>query len=143
MREAEVEAAFVRALEADGWTCVTSPRAIDVTATRGRELLLAEVKGHTTGPGLDVDTAYGQLLRSIQTPPLEEDRPPDYYPPRYALVVPSGKPLTAARRVPIWVRSTLAIDIYEVLEDDSVVLHGSTPVTDPDNFQATPTEEQR
>lgn len=60
----------------------------------------------------------------------------DYRPAQFALIVPSGRALTAAKRVHICVRSTLAIDICEVRDDDSMALHGSTPVTDPDNLPA-------
>lgn len=128
--DAWVQDAFVAALEADGWTCVTSPHGVDVViAAQGSQRLLAEV----VTDHADIDAAYGRLLRSVETPLFEDDRGAD--PLRYALVVPSCRALTAAQRVSTWVRSTLRFDIYEVHEDGSVALHGSTPLTDPDNFQ--------
>jgi hypothetical protein len=62
---------------------------VDVTATRGGRTLLAEAKGDTTAIGLDVDTAYGQLLRRMN------DDPSTFY----AVVVPSSA-VQAALRVP-------------------------------------------
>ncbi|MGH3974502.1 MAG: hypothetical protein ACRDS9_14420 [Pseudonocardiaceae bacterium] len=49
----------------------------------------AEAKGRTSAPGLDVDTAYGQLLRRMP----EEDEPAT----RYAIVVPTEAQRTAER----------------------------------------------
>ena len=72
MIEAEVQAAFVKYLNERGWKVVTdNPDYTDVIARRGAELLVAEVKGTTTLPGLDVDTAYGQLLRRMRDRPEE------------------------------------------------------------------------
>lgn len=74
MREEEVQAAFVEHLRARGWD-VTTENAdyTDVVAKRGAERLIAEVKGHTSSPGLDVDTAYGQLLRRMKRRGLPVD----------------------------------------------------------------------
>ena len=36
---------------------------MDIIATRNDHTLVAEAKGTTTAAGLDVDTAFGQLLR--------------------------------------------------------------------------------
>ena len=65
--EADVQAAFMRWLAADGWTVTTYPadQWLDVYAERRRERLLAEVKGKTSEPGIDADIAYGQLLRRM------------------------------------------------------------------------------
>jgi hypothetical protein len=67
---------------------------------------------------------YGQLLRRM--------RPEDESGVRYAAVVPESA-LTAALRVPTWVRATLGVDVYAVHEDGRVDLHGSTALIDPDN----------
>lgn len=93
MREADVQAAFVSHLLERGWDVLAkSPDPADVHAKRGAERLVAEVKGHTTDPGTDVDTMYGQLLRRMR----EEDRTADV---RYAVVVPESMAV-AATRVP-------------------------------------------
>lgn len=69
------------------------------------------MKGTTTAAGLDVDTAYGQLLRRIT------DNGPGNV--QYAIVVPTSA-VKAARRVPVYVRAALGIDVYEVDDDDDV-----------------------
>jgi hypothetical protein len=85
----------------------------DVVARRGTEVLIAEVKGKTTSPGLDVDTAaYGQLLRRMT------DRSSGT---RYALVLPTAIK-NAATRVPDDVRRVLRIDIWTVDESGAVEL---------------------
>ncbi|WP_198588528.1 hypothetical protein [Geodermatophilus chilensis] len=132
MNEARVVAAFCTALEADGWEVRREVQFVDVVASRDGMTIYAEAKGHTTSPGLDVDTLYGQLLRRMR----QEDEPGV----RYAVVVPSGV-LAAAKRVPTWVRSRLRIDVYAVHEDGHVELHGSTPLTDPANSRLVPVEE--
>ena len=58
----------------------------------------------TAAPGLDVDTAYGQLLRRM---PLEVDEA------RFALVVPE-ECVRAALRVPRRVRELLGIEVFAV-----------------------------
>jgi hypothetical protein len=77
----------------------------DVRAERGGALIYAEAKGRTSAPGLDVDTAYGQLLRRMPT----EEEPAA----RYAVVVPT-EALRFAERVPPGVRQLLRIDVYAV-----------------------------
>jgi hypothetical protein len=72
--------------------------------------LLAEAKGSTSSAGLDVDTAYGQLLRRM-TPGADEQR--------YALVVPVSA-RRAAERVPPEIRAVLKVDLYVVADDGSV-----------------------
>ena len=103
VKEAEVEAAFVRHLLERGWD-VTTDKAeyVDVIAKRGAEHIVAEVKGTTSSAGLDVDTAYGQLLRRMS------GRPEDT---RFALVVPESA-RRAALRVPAEIRRKLDIDVW-------------------------------
>ena len=78
-------------LTEQGWQVRTEVEHVDVLAEREGVRLFAEAKGITSAPGLDVDTAYGQLLR----------RMPDVVPERvrYALVVPE-ETKRAALRVP-------------------------------------------
>ena len=113
VKEAEVEAAFVRYLLERGWDVDTDKvDHADVVARRGAEHLVAEVKGTTTSAGLDVDTGYGQLLRRMG------DRPEGT---RFAIVVPESA-RKAALRVPGEVRWRLAIDVWVVTELGSVEL---------------------
>jgi hypothetical protein len=79
MIESDVVVAFVAWLSRQGWSVQTEVDFVDVVAERDGVTLLAEAKGTTGSPGLDVDTAYGQLLRRMS--PDEEAR-------RYALIVP-------------------------------------------------------
>lgn len=112
--ERDVQAAFVQWLDATGWTITTAPhdRWIDVYAVRDEQILIAEVKGRTSSPGLDIDTAYGQLLRRV---------PDDVEHVRLALVVPDWPPaVRAALRVPAAVRDRLGIDVYVVSQDGTV-----------------------
>jgi hypothetical protein len=76
--------------------------------------LYAEAKGRTMAIGLDVDTLYGQLLRRMKDPASGA---------RYAVVVPTAA-LKAALRVPAWVRDRLAVEVYEV--DDNEAVHPHT-----------------
>ena len=76
--EAEVVAAFTAWLERQGWDVRTEVEFADVVAERSGEKLIAEAKGVTTAPGLDVDTLYGQLLRRMV---------PDEH-VRYGVIVP-------------------------------------------------------
>ena len=122
--EQRVVDAFCAWLEADGWAVTREAEYVDVVATKDGTTIYAEAKGRTTSPGLDVDTMYGQLLRRMGDDPRPRAR--------YAVVVPDTA-LKAAKRVPTWVRSRLAIDVYAVHEDGWVELHGSTALTDPDN----------
>ena len=105
MREADVLDAFCRYLYAHGWTTTTSAREVDVYATRGPERLYAEAKGTTAATGLDVDTAYGQLLRR-----MGEDDPGDPA-PLYVLVVPAHAE-RAALRVASRIRQLLGIKVF-------------------------------
>ena len=113
VKEAEVEAAFVRYLLVRGWDVATDKvDHADVVARRGAEHVVAEVKGTTTSPGLDVDTAYGQLLRRMG------DRPEGT---RFAIVVPASA-RRAALRVSDEIRSKFDIDVWIVTESGSVEL---------------------
>ncbi|MFE1439183.1 hypothetical protein [Streptomyces sp. NPDC058739] len=103
--------AFRTWLLAEGWTPVApTDRWTDLEAVRGHERLICEAKGRTSEKGIDVDIAYGQLLRRMtsQDPHI-----------RYALVVPSSS-VKAAERVPLHVRELLRIDVYEVADDNRV-----------------------
>lgn len=100
--EGRVIVAFCGWLERDGWSVRREVEFVDVLATRSDERLYAEAKGKTSSPGLDVDTMYGQLLRRMID--LDDQA-------RYAVVVPSSA-LTAAQRVPEWVRERLRLDVY-------------------------------
>jgi len=132
--EARVVEAFCAFLEADGWRVTREVQFVDVVAHRDGTTIYAEAEGRTAGPGLDVDTMYGQLLRRMG----DEPRPGT----RYAVVVPDTA-LPSAERVPTWVRSRLGIDVYAVHEDGRVELHGSTALTDPDDFRPVLVEEER
>ena len=111
MTEAQVQAAFVEYLIERGWIVETdNADHTDVIARRGDELVVGEVKGKTSETGLDVDTAYGQLLRRMR------DRPETV---RYALVVPASA-RSAALRVSDEVRRRLGIDVWVVDETGSV-----------------------
>lgn len=57
--------AFCAFLEENGWEVQQELDFVDVAATRAGITLLAEAKGRTSSPGLDVDTLYGRLLRRI------------------------------------------------------------------------------
>jgi hypothetical protein len=113
VKETEVEAAFVRYLLQRGWDVGTDKADhADVVTRRGAEHLVAEVMGTTTSPGLDVDTAYGQLLRRMG------DRPEGT---RFAIVVPESA-RNAALRVPEEVRWRFGIDVWVVNELGAVEL---------------------
>jgi len=104
--EARVVDAFCRWLEASGWSVRREVDFVDVAAVRGDERLYAEAKGRTAAIGTDLDTLYGQLLRRM---------PDDDAGARYAVVVPTVA-VSAALRVPAWVRARLRLDIYEVTD---------------------------
>jgi hypothetical protein len=113
MIEEEVQAAFVKYLEEGGWDVKTkNDDYTDVIACRGAEVLVAEVKGTTSSLGLDVDTAYGQLLRRMG------DRPEGV---RYALVVPDSA-RRFALRVSDKVRRRFGIEVWTVDEAGNVQL---------------------
>ncbi len=113
MSEATATVAFKRWLIEQDWTVLpTGPREVDVRARRGAERLVAEVKGHTGSVGTDVDTLYGQILRSID---LTD------HATRYAIVVPESI-LGSVQRVDAAVRRRLGIDVYAVDDFERVRL---------------------
>jgi hypothetical protein len=112
--EERVVRAFCTWLETDGWTVERELKYCDVVARRGEELMFAEAKGRTSDAGLDTDTMYGQLLRRIPRDGLDH---------RLGVVVPSSA-VKAALRVDRAVRDRLGITIYEVTDDDRVVVIG-------------------
>lgn len=110
--EDRVVDAFRTWLLAEGWTPVDpTDRHTDLEAVRGQDRLVCEAKGRTTEKGVDVDIAYGQVLRRMGDPEDPHTR--------YALVVPSSS-LRAAGRVPSQIRRLLRIDVYEVTDDNQV-----------------------
>jgi hypothetical protein len=113
MIEADVVQHFVTWLRDTGWDVTTEVDFADVVAHRDDEILVAEAKGTTTSPGLDVDTAYGQLLRRMDT---WDDRAGC----RYALVVPESA-RTAAERVHPGIRELLGIELYVIQQDGTVI----------------------
>ncbi len=108
--EARVVRAFSDHLRREGWSVQTEVDFVDVKATKGSATLYAEAKGRTEAIGLDVDTLYGQLLRRI---------PEDAADSLLGVVVPE-KAVTAALRVPEWVRARLRIAIWAVSDADEV-----------------------
>ncbi|MFF9094587.1 hypothetical protein ACF1AY_09055 [Streptomyces sp. NPDC014776] len=103
--------AFRDWLLSEGWTPDTpTDRWTDLEAVRGEQRLICEAKGRTRETGIDVDIAYGQLLRRMTR--WEPGT-------RYALVVPSSA-VKAAQRVPVAVRRQLRLDVYEVTDDGRV-----------------------
>lgn len=111
--ESLVVHAFCAWLRADGWTANTEVNYVDVVAERDGERLYAEAKGETTGPGLDVNTAYGQLLSRMPAEPELGAR--------YALVVPDEpKSVRAVARVPQRILDLLDIRLYAVARDGAV-----------------------
>jgi hypothetical protein len=108
--EQRVVSAFANWLTSQGWHVTTEVDFVDVHAERDGQRLYGEAKGRTAATGLDVDTLYGQLLRRM---PEEGDGVRD------AVIVPS-EAVTAALRVPEWVRRRLRIDVFEVTEGNDV-----------------------
>ena len=105
MKEAEVEAALVAHLLERGWDVTTAnPDYTDVIARRGAELIVAEVKGHTSDPGTDLDIGYGQLLRRMTDTNVDTT---------FILAIPEALGATAAR-VPNRVRRALGIEVWLV-----------------------------
>ena len=113
MLETDVVRHFVVWLRRAGWEVETDVDFADVVANRDDETLVAEAKGSTSSPGLDVDTAYGQLLRRMEP---WDDRDSC----RYALVVPESA-RNAAERVHPGLRELLGIELYVVQDDGTVI----------------------
>jgi len=110
MIEADVVTHFATWLSRAGSSVETELNFADVVAQRDGVRMVVEAKGTTTSPGLDVDTAYGQLLRRLD--PNRSDQ-------IYALVVPESA-RAAAERVRQEVRVLLKIEVMVVAEDGTV-----------------------
>lgn len=110
LSEVQVENFFADHLRREGWAVETkNADFIDIRATRGDEVLVAEVKGHTKSAGAALDIGYGQLLRRMD---LELQH-------RYALVVPSSLEWHAQRVRPA-VRALFRIELFLVDTDGAV-----------------------
>lgn len=72
--------------------------------------LYAEAKDRTEATDLDVDTLYGQLLRRV---------PEEAGDSLLGVVVPD-KAVTAALRVPEWIRARLRVHIWAVSDEGDV-----------------------
>lgn len=112
MNEAEALARFAAYLGREGWEVPPTPRGdfpdIDARHRETGARLVGEVKGHTSEPGLDTDTAFGQLLRRMGAEPEPATR--------YVLVVPEalrGK----VERVPAHIREVLRVEVWLVPDD--------------------------
>ena len=116
-READVVRAFADHLRDRGWTVDLDVERVDVVATRGGRTFIAEAKGVTSAPGLDVDTGYGQLLRRMRDDPDVS----------YGLVVPDQLEYPAMR-VQAHVLAQLDVSVYLVDDAGSVRL-GAGPDT--------------
>lgn len=110
--EARVVAAFCDYLRAEGWEVEREVKFVDVLAKKGGVTLYAEAKGRTEAIGLDVDTLYGQLLRRV---------PEDGMNSVLGVVVPE-RAVTAALRVPQWMRERLRVHVWAVSDDGHVRL---------------------
>ncbi len=111
--EEKVVAAFSDWLRCAGWDVHTEVDYVDVVAERDGERLLCEAKGTSSVVGLDVDLAYGQILRRMP----EHDDPVV----NYAIVVrDEPRSVRAALRVRRRVRGLLRITLYAVSEDGQV-----------------------
>ncbi|WP_017581291.1 hypothetical protein [Nocardiopsis valliformis] len=110
--------AFRRWLTTEGWTPATPTEPwTGIEAERGGERLIIEAKGRTEEQGTGADVAYGRLLRRMT------DQSPAT---RYALVLPTASVRHAAR-VPAHVRCLLRVDLYEVTDDNRVLLRPAAP----------------
>ncbi|WKN61429.1 hypothetical protein R1X32_02610 (plasmid) [Rhodococcus opacus] len=104
---------FASWLSSQGWTVRTEADFVDIVAEKDGHLLYAEVKGATAAPGLDVDTAIGQLVRRM---PSEADQSVSF-----ALVVrDEPRSVEAAVRAPQRILDLLGMALYAVDEDGGV-----------------------
>lgn len=111
--EQQVTEAFGTWLTSHGWTVQFEVDWCDILAEQSGQRLYVEAKGRTTSPGLDIDTAYGQLLRRM---PATDDHIDSF-----ALVVrDEPRSVTAALRVSARVRHTLRIALYAVTDNGTV-----------------------
>ncbi|MFC9357467.1 hypothetical protein ACFTZB_12955 [Rhodococcus sp. NPDC057014] len=111
--EARVAEAFAGWLSSQGWTVRTEGDVVDIVAEKDGHRLYVEVKAAAEAPGLDVDTAIGQLVRRM---PSEADRSVSF-----ALVV-RDEPgsVEAAVRAPARILDLLGMALYAVAEDGGV-----------------------
>ena len=111
--EARVARDFARWLSSHGWVVRTDTDFIDIVAEKDSRRLCAEVKGASTVPGLDVDTAIGQLVRRM---PSEPDQAVSF-----ALVVrDEPRSVEAAVRAPQRILDLLGMALYAVDADGGV-----------------------
>lgn len=110
--EARVVESFCAYLALEGWATEREVDFVDVKATKGSLVLYAEAKGRTQAIGLDVDTLYGQLLRRV----------PDAATGSLLGVVVPERAVSAALRVPDWIRERLNMFVWAVSDDDQVRL---------------------
>jgi len=104
---------FAGWLSSHGWVVRTDTDFIDIVAEKDSRRLCAEVKGASTVPGLDVDTAIGQLVRRM---PSEPDQPVSF-----ALVVrDEPRSMEAAVRAPQRILDLLGMALYAVDADGGV-----------------------
>ncbi|TQC42010.1 hypothetical protein EEB14_51340 [Rhodococcus sp. WS4] len=104
---------FAGWLSSQGWTVRTDEDVVDIVAEKDGHLLYAEVKGASSAPGLDVDTAIGQLVRRM---PSEPDQSVSF-----ALVVrDEPRSVDAAVRAPQRILDLLGMALYAVDENGSV-----------------------
>jgi hypothetical protein len=105
--------AFAAWLTGQGWTVRFEVDWWDLLAERDGQRLYVEAKGRTAAPGLDVDTAFGQVIRRM---PADDDPAA-----LFALVVrDEPKSVRAAVRVPIRARRLLRITVFAVSDDGAV-----------------------
>jgi hypothetical protein len=88
--EARVARDFAGWLSSQEWTVRTEVDFVDIMAEKDDHRLYVEVKGAATEPGMDVDTAIGQLVRRM---PSEPDQSVSF-----ALVVRDGSGLVCPSR---------------------------------------------
>ncbi|MFD4638555.1 hypothetical protein ACFWN2_14650 [Lentzea sp. NPDC058436] len=113
--EAMVVGAFHSWLESEGWAAEAVRDHWDLIASRNGETLYCEAKGSTSEPGLDIHTAYGQIIcRQAEQ---------DDHAARYGLVIrDEPKLVRAALRAPARLRVALRTTIYAVSEEGAVRL---------------------
>ncbi|RZI53322.1 MAG: hypothetical protein EOP16_03535 [Pseudonocardia sp.] len=104
---------FAGWLSSQGWMVRTEVDFVDIVAEKDGRRLYAEVKGASTAPSLDVDTAIGQLVRRM---PSEADQSVSF-----ALVVrDERRSVEAAVRAPQRVLDLLGMALYAVDETGGV-----------------------
>ncbi|MFV9452360.1 hypothetical protein ACNJ7E_02650 [Rhodococcus sp. NM-2] len=104
---------FAGWLSSQGWVVGTEVDFVDILAEKDGHRLYVEARGAMTAPGLDVDTAIGQLVRRM---PSEADQSVSF-----ALVVrDEPRSVEAAVRAPQRVLDLLGMALYAVDEDGGV-----------------------